>query len=180
MKIVTLCLLLSLGLFAESLGLFGKVVNVSENDTLNVRTQANYRAQKVGELPPSALVGIESCKKVKNSTWCKIYQLVQNNYYESSQRGWVNAKYLKFKNRGYVNIEGKYNHCFYALKCENRANTEKCLVVFDYTYDYKKEKMIERETQWIKRDKLQGESAFGAMSNNKVLNPEGGYCTNPL
>lgn len=178
MKLPIVSILLSLVLWAEAPAIFGSVINVAKNDTLNVRAEADYKATKIEELPPHAFVGVEQCKIVKKSTWCKVYQLVQNNYYEGSQKGWVNAKYLKFSNRGYVNIKGKETHCLYALECKSRVNKYECLVVYKENYDYSKNKMIGIKTQWIERKNLKGESAFGAASTNEKINPEGGYCTN--
>ena len=169
-KIAILSILLSVGVWAESTALFGTVVNVAQNDTLNVRTEPNYKAKKVSELPPEAYVGIEKCKKVKRSTWCRVYPLVQQWYEKfgnDSHIGWVNARYLKFSNRGYVLIKGKKN-CAYALKC----NAGKCEIVDDYendnVIDYKKTGF---RTKWIEREYLRGESHFGVTPDNVD-----GYC----
>ena len=180
MKIIILSLFISIGLWAESSALFGKVINVTKNDTLNVRSQSNYEAKKVGEIPSGAYMGIEQCKTVMNSTWCRVYPLVQNfyeNFWEEKNIGWVNARYLKLSNRGYVNITGEEKNCFYSLKCRDTANKKECLVVYDLKYDYEKDKMIEMKSKWIERKKLKGESMFGAVSENREINPEGGYCT---
>ena len=148
-------------------GLFALVINVAQDDTLNVRKQSNYKAKKVGELPSGAFIGIEQCKTGKKSRWCRVYQLVQNYYSEDFQPGWVNARYLKFSNRGYVLIKGKKN-CAYALKC----NAGKCEIVDDYendnVIDYKKTGF---RTKWIEREYLRGESHFGVTPDNVD-----GYC----
>ena len=146
------------------------MVNVAQNDTLNVRTEPNYKTKKVSELPPDARVGIEKCQKIKHSTWCRVYPLVQQWYEKfgnDSHKGWVNARYLQFSNRGYVLIKGKKN-CAYALKC----NAGKCEIVDDYendnVIDYKKTGF---RTKWIEREYLRGESHFGVTPDNVD-----GYC----
>ncbi len=156
------------------------MVNVAQNDTLNVRTEPNYKAKKISELPVEAYVGIEKCKKFKKTIWCRVYPLVQQWYEKfgnDSHKGWVNARYLQFSNRGYVNIAGKEKNCFYALRCRDIANKKECLVVYDLNYNYEKDKMIKIKSKWIERKKLKGESMFGAASENREINPEGGYCT---
>lgn len=106
MKTVILCMMLSVGVWADSTPLFAQVANVSKNDTLNIRSQASYRSKKVGELPADAYIGIEKCQNIKGSSWCEIYQIPQQ-FYENFQPGWVNTRYLQFSNRGYVNIQGE-------------------------------------------------------------------------
>jgi uncharacterized protein YgiM (DUF1202 family) len=177
---VLLILLISAGVWADSAALFGLVTNVTKNDTLNVRSDANYNSKKVGALPFDAGVGIEKCKIVKNSTWCRIYPLVQNSYdtFGPQNTGWVNTRYLTFSYRGYVNVTGEDTNCFYAVKCRDIENKKECLVVYDLKYDYEKDTMTEIKSKWIERKKLKGESAFGAASQNVEINPEGGYCTN--
>jgi len=186
MKILLLLLtIMTLSLSTENIekvypGLFASVVNVASNDTLNVRSEPNYKAKKVGEIPSKFFMGIEKCKTVENSTWCHVYPLVQNWYekfWEEKNIGWVNARYLKFSNHGYVNIAGEEKNCFYALKCREIEDKKECLVVYELNYDYKKDKMIEIKSKWIERKKLKGESMFGAVSENREINPEGGYCT---
>ena len=154
--------------------LFGSVINVSKNDTLNVRFEPNYKAKKVGEIPSKWRVGIEKCKGINNSTWCRVYPLVQvwhENFCEDKNIGWVNAKYLKFSNRGYVIVKGKRN-CAYSLSCLDG----KCKVVNDFeensVIDYKKTGLNEK---WVKRGYLKGESNFG-------VTPDGvdGYCNNGI
>ncbi len=171
MKIIILGFLISIGAWADSTALFGSVTNVSKNDTLNVRSQANHKSKKVGELPFDAGMGIEKCKTVKSSTWCRVYPLVQNwyeNFWEEKNIGWVNARYLKFRNRGYVVVKGKQN-CDYALKCDEG----KCEVVFDYSYTLDATgNIVTLETKWVEREYLKGESGFGAVPENAD-----GYCT---
>ncbi len=181
MKMLILSIFFSVGVWADNTALFGFVINVSKNDVLNVRSEPSHKAKKVGALPFDAGMGIDKCKTVKNSTWCRVYPLVQNwyeNFWEEKNIGWVNARYLQFRYRGYVNIVDEEKNCFYALKCRDIADKKECLVVYNLKYDYEKEKMTEVKTKWIDRKKLQGESAFGAASENREINPEGGYCTN--
>ena len=181
MKMLILSIFFSVGVWADNTALFGFVINVSKNDVLNVRSEPSHKAKKVGALPFDAGMGIEKCKTVKNSTWCRVYPLVQNwydNFWEEKNIGWVNARYLQFRYRGYVNVVDEEKNCFYALKCRDIADKKECLVVYNLKYDYEKEKMTEVKTKWIDRKKLQGESAFGAASENRGINPEGGYCTN--
>ena len=162
-KIAILSILLSAGLWADSAALFGKVMNVSENDTLNVRSQPSYRAKKVAELPAEAYVGIEKCQKVKRSTWCRVYPLVQQWYEKfgnDSHIGWVNARYLKFNNRGYVLIKGKKN-CAYCINCTDG----KCEVVLDYEIN-KEHVIVKLQTELIERNLLRGESSFGVTPDN--------------
>ena len=135
-------------------------MNVSKNDTLNVRKQSNYKSEKVGELPPDAYIGIEKCQKIKNSTWCRVYQLVQNYYSENFYPGWVNARYLKFSNRGYVIVKGKKN-CAYCINCTDG----KCEVVLDYEIN-KEHVIVKLQTELIERNLLRGESSFGVTPDN--------------
>lgn len=165
MKIIILGILVSIVLWAENAALFGTVVNVSQNDILNVRSQADHRSKKVGEVPPEAYAGIEKCITVKNSTWCRIYPLVQNWYdkfWKEEHIGWVNARYLKFSNRGYVIVKGEKN-CAYALDCHRG----KCEVIDD--------KKAAIKTKWIEREYLKGESNFGVTPDNVD-----GYCNNGM
>ena len=178
-KIVVMSILCSVGVWGESPSLFGTVINVAQNDTLNVRSSSSYKAKKVGEIPLDAFVGVEKCKRVKKARWCRVYPLVQNMYdtFAPQNAGWVNAQYLKFSNRGYVKIRDEKTNCFYAVKCRSVKDKKECLVVYALNYDYKKDKMIDVKSKWIERKKLKGESAFGAASQNREINPEGGYCT---
>ncbi len=135
-------------------------MNVSKNDTLNVRKQSNYKSEKVGELPPDAYIGIEKCQKIKNSTWCRVYQLVQNYYSENFDPGWVNARYLQFDNRGYVIVKSKKN-CDYALWCDDG----KCEVIYDFKIG-DNHTIVTLKSHWIERKYLSGESNFGVTPDN--------------
>ncbi len=151
-------------------GLFATVVNVAENDTLNVRESSEYHSKKTGALPQDAFVGINYCKKVGKSTWCKIFHITQRDYEEfgyDAKDGWVNARYLKFDNRGYVIIDGKPK-CDYALRCKD----SKCEVVIDYMTNPNTNNITSLKTQWIKRDQLKASSNFGAVGDARD-----GYCT---
>jgi len=173
MKIVILSVVFSVADWADSTALFGTVVNVAQNDTLNVRSEANYKAEKVGEIPLKWKVGIEKCNRLKNSTWCYVYPLVQNWYenFGPENTGWVNARYLKFSNRGYVIINGKRN-CAYAIKCVD----DKCEVVDDFEKNnpigYDKTGLY---TRWIEKQYLKGESNFGVTPDNVD-----GYCNSGM
>lgn len=159
---------MSVGLWAEGTALFAKVIGVSQLDTLSIRSEANYKSKKVGSLPPEAYIAIENCKDMGNSKWCRIYQIPQQ-FYENYHIGWVNARYLKFSNRGYVNIGGEKNDCYYALHCKDNS----CSVVKKFDYDYELDILSNLFVEEVKREKLEGTSHFGAM------NEEGdGYCTN--
>ncbi len=151
-------------LYAENLALFARVVNIDKDDRLNVRFKSNYKSKKVGAIPLNAYVGVEKCKNNKKTVWCHIYPLVQNWYdkFGFKNKGWVNAKYLKFENRGYVIIKGIRN-CAYAIGCHNG----KCEVVDNFKNanieDYDK---VGLNSIFIERAYLKGESNFGATPNN--------------
>ena len=173
MKIVILSILFSGGVWAETTALFGRVISIAQNDTLNVRIEPNYKSEKVAKIPFDAYIGVEKCQTVGSSTWCHVYPLVQywHENFGAEDRGWVNAKYLKFSNRGYVIINGKRN-CAYALKCTD----DKCEVVDDF----EKNNAIEYEktglhTRWVERKYLKGESNFGVTPDNVD-----GYCNNSI
>lgn len=145
--------------------IFAEVKGVASNDTLNVRVASNYHSKKIGALPEGAFVGVDFCKEVGKSTWCKIFPIAQRDYFKA---GWVNARYLKFDdNRGYVIVDGKPK-CDYALRCKN----SKCEVVTDYTTNPNTNDITSLKTQWIKRDRLKGSSNFGAVGDLRD-----GYCT---
>lgn len=167
MKTIILSILLLTGSWSDSAALFGKVIHVAENDTLNVRAEPNQKANKIGEIPFDGYVGIETCKKIEKSQWCKVYFLVENyyeNFWKDKNIGWVNARYLQFSNHGYVIIKGKRN-CAFSLKCID----DKCEVVDDdHDIDYKRTGL---KTKWIQREHLKGESNFGATPDNVD-----GYC----
>lgn len=151
------------------LGLFASVVNVPENDTFSIRKFSDYHSEKTGALPLDAYVGVDICREVGGSTWCKVLHHVAQRDYDdfnyNSSPGWVNARYLKFINRGYVIINDDTN-CNYALDCQE----DKCDVVLDYKID-KNTNVISLKTKWIHRQKLWAESNFGAVGNQE------GYCT---
>ena len=169
-------ILLTTGVWADSIShtpLFAKVVGVTKNDTLNVRSKPDYTSKKSGKLPPKAHIGIKKCKTMNKATWCKVYPLIQNWFEEfgAESEGWVNAHYLAFYDRGYVLIDGIGN-CDYALQCKEN----KCEVLISYEID-KEHKITSIKTKWIERSLLKGESNFAAASNDPKINPEGGYCT---
>ena len=148
--------------------LFGNVVGVANWDRLNVRAKPNYKSKKIGFLPNEAFVGIDRCKKVGKSIWCKVHHIPQRDYegfgYDAKS-GWVNAKYLKLSDRGYALINGKAN-CDYFIGCKNGF----CTLVTNYKQD-KDYHIISIETKKIKRSSLYSQNHFGAMS------PDGdGYC----
>jgi len=164
-------MLLIVGLFAECTALFASVKGVEKGDFLNVRAAAFYQSKKVAAIPSfkdmHLTFGIETCKKVKTSTWCLVYPLTQNwaDSFKANDKGWVNARYLTFSNYGYVLVDGKAN-CAYALRCKE----EKCKIVTDFKQD-NKGKLVRMQTKWVERTQLKGESNFGAMNTK-----EDGYC----
>jgi hypothetical protein len=150
--------------------LFARVAGISENDTLNVRQKPDNHAKKIAKLPLNAYVGVNTCQRLKHAVWCKVHHMAQYDYEGYGwdvPDGWVNAKYLSFKNRGYVLIDKKAN-CDYAIGCEYTM----CTLVTDYIQD-KNYRITAIKTKKVARKRLRGESHFGAMT------PEGdGYCTN--
>lgn len=163
---------LTVDIFAEGTALFASVKGVEKGDFLNVRSAANYQSKKVAAIPSfkdmPLTFGIETCKKVKTSTWCLVYPLTQHwaDSFKEHDRGWVNAHYLTYSNKGYVLVNGKAN-CEYVLDCKK----DKCQLVADFKQNSNGE-VASIETKWIKRRWLKGESSFGA------INPkEEGYCT---
>ena len=108
--------------------LFATVSGVASNDALNVRAKPNWHSKKLTQLPPNSFVGVDRCIRVGRSNWCKVYNINRNlgEYHDYSQKlpGWVNAKFLKFSNRGYVAIKGK-RVCNYSIGC----NSGVCKVV---------------------------------------------------
>jgi hypothetical protein len=138
--------------------LFASVTGVTEGDFLNVREKPYYKSKKLGSLPFNAYIGVDGCQQVNNSVWCRVYQIAQL-FYEDFHQGWVNAKYLRDKNSGYVIIDGKKN-CDYALGCVNGM----CDVVIGYDMDDEAYKVTTLHRVQIKRDQLRGESNFGAMN----------------
>lgn len=146
--------------------LFAKVIDVAEDDLLNVRERADHKSKKVGTQVPDATMGVERCISVKASVWCSVYQVALNDYSENFNPGWVNARYLKPINRGYVLINRRGN-CDYTLNCKRGL----CEVVTDYDQD-ENGSIIKLHITSIKREALKGESHFGAMTHE-----EDGYCT---
>jgi len=135
LKLLVLLVLLFTNLFASHIvykGLFATITNVASDDTLSVRVKPNWRSRKITELPPNELVGVDECIKSGRSTWCKVHNVDRNigQYHEYGEKlpGWVNARYLKFTNHGYVAINGK-KHCDYAISCDGG----KCKVVTNTT-----------------------------------------------
>lgn len=152
--------------------LFASVINLKENDTLNVRSTPDYRSKKTGALPLDAYIGVDSCKQVGHSIWCKVFHLAQQDYDGfgwDAKPGWVNARYLEPDNEGYVIIDGKPN-CDYALCCQKG----KCEVVADYEVD-EQNNITSIKTKWIDRKRLKASSNFGAMDEDPEAS---GYCTN--
>jgi len=150
--------------------LFGAVTGVRSNDTLNVRAQPNYHAKKIGKLPPDARIGVDRCIQLDKSRWCRIHHLAQYDYEDygaNAPDGWVNARYLKFYNQGYVLIDGKGN-CDYVLGCKKNV----CQQVTDIKTDTKGE-IVSLRTQAISRKRLKGASHFGAAADTGG----DGYCT---
>ncbi len=167
--LIVYCVTLS-AVAGNNIALFGSVVNVAENDVLNVRQAPSFRAKKIASLPPDAYVGVDICKIVDRSRWCKVHHIAQHDYEGygwDAPDGWVNAKYLSFHNRGYVLVDGKAN-CDYVVGCKEGV----CERVVDYETN-KKYEIISIRTEKIVRSRLRGESHFGAMSENGD-----GYCTN--
>jgi len=170
-KTILFCMLFIVGIFAEDTALFASVKGVEKGDHLNVRAAANYQSQKVAAIPSFEDIpltfGIEICKKVETSTWCLVYPLTQNwaDSFKENDKGWVNARYLTFSNRGYVLVDGKAN-CAYALGCTEG----KCELVANFKQDNNGE-VLSMETKWAERARLKGESSFGAMGPK-----EDGYC----
>ena len=119
-----------------------------------------------------AFVGLDHCKKIGESLWCKIFHIAQRDYEDfgwDAKPGWVNASYLSFDNRGYVIIDGKPN-CDYALRCKG----SKCEVVADYTTDSKTHDITFLKTRWVDRNRLKASNHFGAMPDDPDAS---GYCT---
>ena len=112
--------------------LFATVSGVASDDTLSVRVKPNWHSKRIAALPPKAFVGVDECIKIARSTWCKVDNLNRNlgEYHEYGEKlpGWVNAKFLKFSNRGYVAIKGRRS-CNYAISCSGG----RCRVVIDTT-----------------------------------------------
>jgi uncharacterized protein YraI len=172
MKKIVLLLAIAISLHAKISykdALFGKVVGVANWDRLNVRVKPNYKSKKVASLPNGAYVGIYMCKKLSKSIWCKIHHIAQHDYegFEyNAKSGWVNAKYLKLSDKGYVLVNKKAN-CYYVTGCKNGL----CDLVVSYKQD-KDYNIVSLKTKKVKRSSLKAESNFGAANPN-----EDGYCT---
>lgn len=167
-KLLILFIFLSGVSFANNAPLFGIVKGVASNDALNIRAKPNYKSKKITSLPNGAYVGISRCKYIGHSKWCKIFHLTQRDYDgfgDNAHSGWVNAKFLKFSNRGYVIVNNKAS-CDYALRC----NGNKCKVITDYSAD-KNGNTISLKSSWIDRSKLKASTSFGAIGKDGE-----GYC----
>lgn len=167
-KLLILFAVLSMSLFANSAPLFGVVKGVASDDELNIRAKPNYRSKKIASIPNGAYVGIEQCKHNGHSRWCRIFPLTQmeySNFAYGSSDGWVNAKFLRLKSRGYVVVDNRPK-CDYALRCID----SKCKVVVGFTED-KNGNIAKLKSQWIDRSRVKGESKFGAVGKNGE-----GYC----
>jgi hypothetical protein len=171
MKTVWSIWILAVAVYAQTAyddALFGRVVGVAEQDTLNVRKHPDYRSKKVGALPNDAIVGVDRCRKVGSSVWCKVHHMAQHDYegFEyGTSGGWVNARYLVLDDRGYVTINGKAS-CYYILGCQNGQ----CDLVSHYTQDADGN-VISIKTKKVPRSALYAESNFGAEDPH-----DEGYC----
>ena len=109
--------------------LFAEVSGIASDDTLSVRVKPDWRSEKITALPPGAFVGVDQCAKLARSIWCKIHAVNRNlgqyNDFNELLPGWVNARYLRFSSKGYVEINGKNRSCEYATNC----SAGKCNVV---------------------------------------------------
>ncbi len=159
----------------ENLPLFAKVYDVAEDDFLIVRNAPNEGAKKVGSLPGGGhekvgfSVRVDQKLKKGGAVWYRISPLCQvlaDGFSEPENAGWVNGKFLREVNRGYVIVD---NHpsCDYAL----RAKDGKCEVVVDVDVNEKGD-VTRLYKKWISRKRLKGTSNFGAMSEG-----DEGYCT---
>lgn len=150
--------------------LFGVVTYVSENDVLHVRENPDLHSKSIGSLPPEAEVGVDHCLMVGRSVWCRVHPLVQYNYEgydDGSPSGWVNARYLVGKNRGYVLING-VGHCDYVIAC----NEGVCQVVTALQLD-EASNVAGVTIREYPRTVLYAESHFGAVAEEMD-----GYCAN--
>ncbi len=155
-------------------GLFARVVDIGGDDALNVRKSPNYRSEKVGSLPPGIVVGIEKCRRVKDAIWCEIFSLQGSNeaFEEDIERGWVNARYLAFENRGYVVVDDK-PACRYAIDCEK----DRCDVAVDYTMDKHNRNILFLRLRQIDRKRLRASNRFDAMPRSEEAS---GYCNDDI
>jgi len=164
MKKITI-LFICMGIYAYAndilkTALFAEIIHVKNDDTLNVRSRADYRSKKITELNYNMVVGLNGeCKRSGKSIWCKVYELAA---YGGDQEGWVNAHYLEPYSKGFVTVKGYENNCYYALNCTDKEGKIQCLIVLDK----------DKEAKWIERDLIKGESQFGAAHQSME-----GYCT---
>jgi hypothetical protein len=142
--------------------LFGVVTGVAADDVLNVRARPDYRSAKVGALDPDTQVYVDRCRTIGRSRWCRIHT---NPLMGNQAKGWVNARFLRPVNRGYVTIKGRKNGCFYALSC---AKDGRCDVVM-HIYGGSRIKGLDHEH--ITRLQLRPSNNFEAMDES-----EDGYC----
>jgi hypothetical protein len=142
--------------------LFGVVTGVAADDVLNVRTRPDYRAPKIGALDPDTQVYVDRCRKLGHSRWCRIHT---NPLMDNQAKGWINARFLRPVNQGYVTIKGRKNGCFYALSCD--ANGQ-CDVVTDLKGETKTTAIVRTR---IPRSHLQSANNFEAMDESGE-----GYC----
>ena len=149
-------------LHAADPALFGTVIHIAANDTLNVRAHPDYHSHKLGAFPNGAHVTIDRCRRIGRSQWCHIHPDPLVDYGGAS--GWVNAKFLQESNYGYVRIKGRKNSCYVSLRCRDK----KCLVI---TRLLGQETVTGLRTEWIDRSLLVGASNFSAQSEG-----EEGYC----
>ena len=152
--------------------LFAYVSGVASNDTLSVRVKPDWRSKKITKLPPNAYVGVDKCIKLGRSNWCKVYDvninLGQYHEYGNKLPGWVNAKYLKFKSRGFVAIYGNNHSCNYAIGCRMGS----CKVVTNATL--KKGEVVSIKTKNYPRRVLKGIGELDINSGSE------GYACNRL
>jgi len=159
----------------ETLPLFARVYDVAEDQSVIVRKTPNAGAKKVGSLSGAGRgklgfsVRVDQKLKKGDSVWYRIYPLFPPRFEEFSEpenAGWVNGKFFREVNRGYVIVD---NHPSgdYAL----RAKDGKCEVVVDVDINDHGD-VTRLYKKWISRKRLKGTSNFGAL-------PEGdeGYCT---
>ncbi len=119
----------------------GEVVNISQKDILNIHSRPTYKSKKVGYLKPGEDVQIEYCLDSPKSTWCKIYPAVSINLggsFSQPSSGFVDAKFLKFKDNGYVNIKNRKSDCDYLIECKN----DKCLILTYVGLEWVKRSLI--------------------------------------
>lgn len=156
------------------IGMFATVVNVKKGDVLNVREKPNYHSKKLGEFHTKESIDyfaggmqVEYCKKISKSTWCKVYPVVNINIGQPSDgvEGWVNARYLKFSNSGYVNVLNQKSNCDYSLKCK----ADKCLVL-----GYKRAKWIPKRLLGV--EKGQKETSAKLESKAEGVNDDSTFC----